>query len=199
MELMDIPAAVEALLFSAGDSVSIKRLASVLGCEPWEVRKASEHLAREYEEKERGLRLLRLDEKLQLVSAPMYNDAINRLLEKRPKPKLSQAALEVLAITAYYQPVTRSYIEKIRGADSSYTIALLTDRGLIAPSGHLDAPGRPLLYRTTEHFLRIFGISSIEELPPLPDVSSGTGMQELEEAINAASEEREQLKIFEGN
>ena len=95
------------------------------------------------------------------------------------------------------QPVTRSYIEQLRGTDSSYTVALLSERGLIAPCGRLEAPGRPVLFGTTDQFLRVVGISSIEELPPLPNVATGEGIQELQAAIDAASDKDEQLKITE--
>jgi segregation and condensation protein B len=154
-------------LFAAGDSVEIRRIAKVLGVEPWEVRQTAESLAKEYEENNRGIRLSRMEENLQLVTAGEYSDVINRVLEKRGQPRLSPTALEVLSIVAYYQPVTRSYIEQLRGADSSYTVAMLSDRGLIAPCGKLDAPGRPVLFGTTEQFLRVMGISSLKELPPL--------------------------------
>jgi segregation and condensation protein B len=197
MELNEIRPALEAVLFTAGDSVEIRRIAAVLGCEPWEVRQAAENLAKEYSERGSGIRILRLEERLQMVSAPAYDEAINRVLEKRPPHQLSPTALEVLAVVAYHQPVTRAYIEQVRGVDSSYTVALLSERGLIAPCGRLETPGRPVLYRTTEQFLRIFGISSLEELPPLPSVTNGEGMEELQEAINAASEKNEQMSISE--
>lgn len=194
--LEDLKSAVEAILFTAGDSVEINRIGKVLGAEPWEVRKAAEELSREYEEQGRGIRLVRLEEKLQMVSAPEYNDAVNRTLEKRSQPKLSPTALEVLSIVAYYQPVTRAYIEQLRGADSSYTVALLSERGLIAPCGRLEAPGRPMLFGTTEQFLRVMGISSLEELPPLPNIATGEGIQELQAAIDAASGgQGEQMEI----
>ena len=197
MEKNEIKSALEAVLFAAGDSVEIHRVAKVLGAEPWEVREAGETLAREYETNARGVRLVRMEERLQLVTAGEFNDVINRVLEKRPQPRLSPTALEVLSIVAYYQPVTRSYIEQLRGADSSYTVAMLSERGLIAPCGRLEAPGRPVLFGTTERFLRVLGISSLEELPPLPNVSTGEGMEELQAAIDAAAQKEEQLKIDE--
>ena len=197
MDIQEIAPVLEAVLFTAGDSVEIRRIAKVIGAEPWEVREAAEKLAKSYEDRGSGLRLLRLEERLQLVTAPAYSDIINRVLEKRPVPKLSPTALEVLSIVAYYQPVTRSYIEQLRGADSSYTVAMLSDRGLIAPCGKLDAPGRPVLFGTTEQFLRVMGISSLKELPPLPNVSTDEGLEELQAAIDAAAEKEEQMKISE--
>ena len=144
MGINEIRPALEAILFAAGDSVETERIAKILGAEPWDVRQAAEQLAREYEENGRGFRLARMENRLQLVTAGEYSDVVRRALEKRAQPKLSPTALEVLAIVAYYQPVTRSYIEQLRGADSSYTVALLSERGLIAPCGRLEAPGRPL-------------------------------------------------------
>ena len=197
MDSQKIRPALEAILLSAGDSVEIGRIAKVLGAEPWDVRRAAEELGREYEEQNRGFRLVRLEERLQMVGAPEYSDAVNRTLEKRPPPKLSPTALEVLSIVAYYQPVTRAYIEQLRGTDSFYTVAVLSERGLIAPCGRLEAPGRPMLFGTTEQFLRVMGISSLEELPPLPNIASGEGIQELQAAIDAASAREEQLEITE--
>lgn len=196
METLEIRPALEAVLFTAGDSVRIDRFAKVIGAEPWDVRRAAEELAAEYEQQGRGVRLVRMEDRLQLVSAPEYNEIINRTLEKRPPPKLSPTALEVLSIVAYYQPVTRSYIEQLRGADSSYTVATLSERGLIAPCGRLEAPGRPVLFGTTDQFLRVLGISSLEELPPLPNVATDEGIRELQEAIDAASSGSEQMSIL---
>lgn len=195
MELNIIKNAVEAILFAAGDSVEASRIAQVLGVETAQIFQAAEILQQEYEM--RGIRLVRMDSKLQIVSAPEFCDEINHALEKRAQNRLSPTALEVLSIVAYFQPVTRAYIEQLRGADSSYTVAMLSERGLIEPCGKLEAPGRPTLFATTERFLRVMGISSLEELPPLPDVTTGEGMQELQAAIDAASAKEEQLSIDE--
>ena len=197
MELHEIASALEAILFAAGDSVDLRRIAKVMGVEPWDVRQAAEKLSAEYEQRSSGLRLVRMEESLQLVTAPEHSDLINRCLEKRPQPKLSPTALEVLSIVAYFQPVTRAYIEQVRGADSSYTVAMLSQRGLISPCGRLEAPGRPQLFGTTEQFLRVMGISSLEELPPLPNVTTGEGIEELQAAIDAAAAKEEQLTMNE--
>ena len=132
-----------------------------------------------------------------MVSAPEHCEVINRVLEKRPPSRLSPTALEVLSIVAYYQPVTRSYIEKIRGVDSSYTVSFLTERGLIAPCGRLEAPGRPTLFGTTEQFLRVMGVSSLEELPPLPDIATEEGKAALQAAVEAAGARDEKLELKE--
>ena len=197
MELHEIASALEAILFAAGDSVDLRRIAKVMGVEPWDVRQAAEKLSAEYEQRSSGLRLVRMEESLQLVTAPEHSDLINRCLEKRPQPKLSPTALEVLSIVAYFQPVTRAYIEQVRGSDSSYTVAMLSQRGLISPCGRLEAPGRPQLFGTTEQFLRVMGISSLEELPPLPNVATGEGIEELQAAIDAAAAKEEQLTLNE--
>ena len=197
MELHEIASALEAILFAAGDSVDLRRIAKVMGVEPWDVRQAAEKLSAEYEQRSSGLRLVRMEESLQLVTAPEHSDLINRCLEKRPQPKLSPTALEVLSIVAYFQPVTRAYIEQVRGADSSYTVAMLSQRGLISPCGRLEAPGRPQLFGTTEQFLRVMGISPLEELPPLPNVATGEGIEELQAAIDAAAAKEEQLTLNE--
>ncbi len=168
MDINDLEGAIEGILFASGEAVSIKRIAAVLAVDEELVTDAARHLADMLVYKRRGIRLLRLEDSLQLCSAPEYGDVIRQALETRKPPKLTQTALEVLAVVAYFQPVTRAYIEELRGADSSYTVGILTERGLIEPCGTLDAPGRPTLFRTTNNFLRVFGISSLNELPELP-------------------------------
>ena len=197
MDTEQIGSALEAILFAAGDSVEMSRVAKILGVESWEVRRAAEKLRSEYEEGRRGVRMVRMEERIQLVTAPEHAEIVTRALEKRPPARLSPTALEVLSIVAYYQPVTRAYIEQMRGADSSYTVAMLTERGLIAPCGRLEAPGRPVLFGTTEQFLRVMGLSSLQELPPLPNVATGEGIEALQEAIEAASGKDSQLSIEE--
>ncbi len=185
MEINEIVSAIEAILFASGESVPISRIAQVLGVGENEIIKASEEMAAEYERSYRGIRLLRLDTSLQLCSAPEFSQVITMALETRKSPRLSQSALEVLAIVAYYQPVTRAYIDQVRGVDSSYTVGVLTERGLIEPCGKLDVPGRPTIYKTGEVFLRTMGISSVEELPALPDIGSDDGIIELQNKIDA--------------
>lgn len=164
----EIRPALEAILFAAGDSVETERIAKVLGAEPWDVRQAAEQLAREYEENGRGFRLARMENRLQLVTAGEYSDVVSRTLEKRAQPKLSPTALEVLAIVAYNQPVTKAFAEQVRGVNCSSIFAALMNKGLIEERGRLELPGRPLLYGTTPNFLRCFHLTCIEDLPPLP-------------------------------
>ena len=185
MEINEIVSAVEAILFASGDSVPVSRMAQVMGVSEDEINRAAATLAEEYEKGIRGIRLLRLDSSLQLCSAPEFSQVITMALETRKPPRLSPSALEVLAIVAYYQPVTRAYIDQVRGVDSSYTVGVLTERGLIEPCGKLDVPGRPTIYKTGEVFLRTMGISSVEELPALPDIASDEGIIELQNKIDA--------------
>lgn len=130
------------------------------------------------------MRILRLEDKLQMCSAPEYAPLITKTLEQRRPPMLSQPALETLAIVAYFQPVTRAYVDRVRGVDSSYTVGALTERGLIEVCGRLDVPGRPALFRTTDVFLRTMGISELSELPPLPDLTGSEGVEKLQKAID---------------
>ena len=186
MEIRDIEGAIEGILFASGEPVSVERIAAVLGVDDTLIINAAEHLRDKYSFDRRGIRLVRLDKQLQLCSAAEYADYIRLALETRKQPQLTQPALEVLAIVAYFQPVTRVYVEQVRGVDSSYTVGLLHDRGLIEPCGRLAVPGRPTLFRTTPVFLRTFGLSTLDELPELPDEEDPTeGQLSIQSAISA--------------
>ena len=189
--MINLTSAVEAILFAAGDSVPIARLSLILGVDEHEIECAAAELQEYYSANSRGMRILRLEDKLQMCSAPEYAAYITK------PPVLSQPALETLAVVAYFQPVTRAYVDQVRGVDSSYTVSMLQDRGLIEECGRLEVPGRPAVFRTTDVFLRTMGISSMTELPPLPEVSAGEGMDKLKEAIDKlqAAENGEQLSI----
>lgn len=187
METVNIKSAIEAILFAAGEPVPAARISLILGVDEDEVFAAAKELADEYSFDQRGIRLLRLENKLQLCSSPEYASVITKTLEQRKPPMLSQPALETLAVVAYFQPVTRAYIDQVRGVDSSYTVGVLLDRGLIERCGKLDVPGRPSLLRTTDVFLRTMGVSSLEELPELPDITAGDGVKKLEDAIDKLS------------
>jgi len=186
MEVRDIEGALEAILFASGEPVSGERIAAVLAVPKELVFDVAARLGDRLGFERRGIRLVRLDDALQLCSAPEYGDVVRQALETRKPPQLTQPALEVLAVVAYFQPVTRAYVEKVRGVDSAYTVGLLAERGLIESCGTMDAPGRPRLYRTTKAFLRTFGLASIEELPALPE-SEGDGEEEqkLQSAMDA--------------
>ena len=134
-------------------------------------------LADHYSYERRGVRLLRMEDSYQMCSAPDYADYIRKAFEIRKPAKLSQPALEVLTIIAYYQPTTRAYVDQIRGVDSSYTVGLLLDRHLIEECGRLQVPGRPRLYRTTKAFLRAFHLNSLDELPEMPGLEADGQMR----------------------
>lgn len=177
--------AMEAILFASGEPVTAARIAQVLGADEEEVFAAADALRDGYIERGSGIRLLRLENKLQLCSAPEHAQTITHALEQRKPPKLTPSALEVLAIVAYFQPVTRAYIDQIRGVDSSYTVGVLTERGLIEACGKLEVPGRPTLYGTGDVFLRTMNISSLDELPELPEMGADEGIIALQNKIDA--------------
>lgn len=198
MDAKKLKSTIEAILFAAGDPVPEARISLVLGVPEEDVDDCGRALMEEYERDGRGMRVLRLDGKLQLCSAPEFAQVIVKTMERRKPPMLSQPALEALAIVAYFQPVTRAYIDQVRGVDSTYTVSVLLERGLIERSGRLDAPGRPSLYKTTDVFLRTMGIGSLRELPELPDCSSAEGLEKLQLAIDEYSNADEgQLTIDE--
>lgn len=182
--MIDLTSAIEAILFAAGDSVPLARLSLVLGVSEQDVETSVKMLQESYAQQQRGMRILRLEDKVQMCSAPEYASFISKTLEQRKPPVLSQPALETLAVVAYFQPVTRAYIEQVRGVDSSYTVGVLNERGLIEECGRLEVPGRPVLFRTTDVFLRTMGISSLDELPELPDMTDSDGMEKLQEKID---------------
>lgn len=169
LETKEIESAVEAILFASGEPVQTERICVALGLERPAAEQALQRLTDYYAYERRGIRLLHMEDSWQLCSAPDHADAIRRAFEIRKPAKLSQPALEVLTIIAYYQPTTRAYVDQIRGVDSSYTMSLLLERKLIEECGRLQVPGRPHLYRTTRQFLRAFHLTNLEDLPELPD------------------------------
>ena len=188
MELKEIESAIEGVLFAAGEPVGVERLCLALDIDRITADSVCQRLADAYRYERRGIRLVRLDNSYQLCSAPEFADCIRRAFESRRPARLSQPALEVLAIIAYYQPATRAYVDQIRGVDSSYTVSLLLERDLIEECGRLAVPGRPIQYRTTQTFLRSFGLSNLDELPELPNTTPEDGQLTLE--MQAAVERR---------
>lgn len=180
LEMKDIESAIEGILFASGEPVGIERICMALELDRATVELVLQKLSDYYSFERRGMRLVRMEESYQLCSAPEYADYIRKAFEIRKPAKLSQPALEVLTIIAYYQPTTRAYIDQIRGVDSSYTVGLLLDRHLIEECGRLQVPGRPRLYRTTKAFLRAFHLNSLEELPEMPGMETD-GQMRLEE------------------
>ena len=167
METGQAKAAMEAILFASGEPVTVSRLADILDMDPETAVKLLERLAQTYEDRGSGLRIMRLQNSFQICTDPACAVFIQKALDLRRSTPLSQAAFEVLAVVAYNQPVSKAFIEQVRGVDCSGVVGSLVEKGLLEERGRLDAPGRPLLYGTTFHFLRCFGISSLEELPEI--------------------------------
>lgn len=168
MEIEKIKQIIESILFAVGRDVSIKELSSVLEIAPENIEEIVESMRTEWEEQNRGIQIIKVNDGYQLCSRKDNYEYIYQIIDKRNKPNLSQAALETLAIIAYNPKITRAEIESIRGVNSDGTIYKLLDHNLIEEAGRLDAPGRPTMYQTTKEFLRLFGYTSLEELPELP-------------------------------
>lgn len=159
---------LEAMLFAAGDPVEASKLAEVLDIDIETVTKMLGHLGALYDERESGLMLIKIDNKYQLCTREKHSEEVRKLLEIKKNTPLSNAAFEVLAIIAYNKTVTRSFVEQVRGVDCSGPISSLVQKGLIEEKGRLDLPGRPLIYGTTDRFLRCFSLNSLDDLPELP-------------------------------
>ena len=185
MELNELQSALESVLFAAGEPVPVERLCLGLEVDRPTLDAVAQELMDKYKYERRGMRIVRMDTSYQMCSAPEFAPHVRKTLESRKPPKLSQPALEVLAVIAYYQPVTRAYVDQVRGVDSSYTVSLLLERDLIEEAGKLSVPGRPTLFRTTKNFLRTFELNSLAELPELPNsTQEGTQLKlELENSI----------------
>jgi segregation and condensation protein B len=190
MELKQMKAAVEAMLFAHGEPVSAERLAQVMELDIEDMERVLVMLSDEYAAAGRGLQLLRLEDRWQLATKQAYSAYIKQLMDTRRNAPLSGAALEVLAIIAYNQPVSRSFVEQVRGVDSSSTVQTLLQKGLIEEAGRLDLPGRPVAFRTTDVFLRTFGLSGLADLPPLhTEADIPESLRSLDdEKIGAANE-----------
>ena len=165
----NIECAIEAVLFSLGEAVEIDRLAEALEVREDEVRTAFSNLKKKYDDENRGIKLIEIENSVQMCSNPEYFECIKRVTQIKKQAGLSSAALETLSIIAYNQPVTKGTIEFIRGVDCTYSVTRLLERGFIDELGRAETPGRPILYGTTMEFLRCFGLKSLEDLPPLPE------------------------------
>lgn len=172
LDLHEVEAAMEAILFASGEPLPIERICLALDLDRPTAEQILQKLGDSYAFDRRGIRLVRMEESYQLCSSPDYADVIRKAFEIRKTARLSQPALEVLTIVAYYQPTTRAYIDQVRGVDSAYTVGLLLERGFIEECGRLQVPGRPRLYRTTKRFLRDFHLSSLDELPEMPGIET---------------------------
>lgn len=171
MEPKEIETAVEAILFASGEPLQTERICAALDLNREAVEKVLHTLGDYYAYERRGIRLLHIEDAWQLCSAPDCAEAVRKAFEIRKPAKLSQPALEALTVIAYYQPTTRAFVDQIRGVDSAYTVSLLLQRKLIEECGKLQVPGRPRLYRTTKQFLRAFHLTSLDDLPALPELN----------------------------
>lgn len=188
-------AALEAILFAAGYPVGYGKLAEALGIDEEDVKLLAKELSAALEDRKSGLQLLMFGDSCQICTREEHIDRIRAVLGVKRGGNLSRSSLEVLAIVAYHQPVTRSYIDQIRGTDSSYAVGSLVDKRLIEVCGRLDAPGHPSLFRTTDDFLRVFGLSELSELPPIelfgePDMTSVSEVLSDEPEINKLPDEK---------
>ena len=199
MELKELESVIEGILFASGDPVGVERICMTLEQDRETVDAVCQRLADQYSYERRGIRLIRLDNSWQMCSSPEHADLIRKTFENRKPAKLSQPALEVLAIIAYFQPVTRAYVDQVRGVDSSYTMSLLQERELIEECGRLAVPGRPIQFRTTKTFLRTFGLSSLAELPELPSTSAEEGQITMEMQSALERMRQEQMTVENGD
>ncbi len=183
MEINELANTLEAVLFACGESVETKRLCQALDTDITALHEAAALLDEKYENS--GIELLRLDSAYQLATKRAYAPQIKAVLEIKRSSALSPAALEALTVVAYNQPVTKAFVESVRGVDSSGVVNSLVEKGLLCEAGRLELPGRPIAYVTTDNFLRAFGLSSIKDLPPLPEQS---GQVTIDEIIDAADE-----------
>lgn len=180
---------LEAMLFAAGDPVEVAKLAEVLDIDIETVTKMLGHLGGMYDERESGLMLIKVDNKYQLCTREEHSEEVRKLLEIKKNTPLSNAAFEVLAIVAYNKTVTRAFIEQVRGVDCSGPVSSLVQKGLIEEKGRLDLPGRPLIYGTTDRFLRCFSLNSLDDLPDLPKT----------EEIEKISKDDSQTSLFDSD
>ena len=191
--VQDIERAVEAILFAAGYPVKYEKLAEVIGLSERDIRNLIENMSHGY--RDRGIQLLMFPDACQLTTKEVFAPYIREALGIKRGGNLSNSSLEVLAVVAYNQPVTRSYIDVIRGLDSSYAVTSLLDKGLIQAVGRLDAPGRPMLYGTTEKFLRVFGLSSLADLPEPEALDVATAVQSQTGATPMLEVDKDQITI----
>lgn len=182
MEIKQTIGAVEAILFASGEPVELTRLSQTLSVEEDVLYRLIINMKDRYDSEESGIELVELDGAFQLCTKDKYAEDIKACLDIKRNMPLSNAAMETLAIIAYNQPVTKSFIEQIRGVDSGQTVNSLAEKGLVEEAGRLDLPGRPIAYKTTVGFLRCFGMKNLDGLPPLPDDSGQVMLDELSQS-----------------
>ena len=189
MNIKQTEAAIEAILFASGEPISVKRLADTVEVEEETVYKICKTLQDRKKTEESGICIVELNDSFQMCTNPDFADYIKKALEIKKNIPLSQAAMEVLAIIAYNQPVTKSFVEQVRGVESSQIVNNLVEKGLVEEAGRLDVPGRPISYKTSINFLRCFGLSGLDKLPPLPDENGQVMLDEVVEDYKLAEEQ----------
>lgn len=183
MELQKIEAAIEAILFTMGEAVEVDRIAAAIEHDKETTRKLVRNMMDKYTAEDRGIRIIELEDSFQLCSKTEYYDILIRVAKQPKKYALTDIQLEVLSIVAYKQPIARAEIEKIRGVNSDRALNKLVEYGLVQEVGRLNAPGRPMLFGTTEDFLRNFGVTSLEDLPSLSAAEIADFEAEAEEEV----------------
>ena len=199
--------ALEAVLFASGEPMEMERLAEAIAVDSETIRRLADLLTEQYDKRNSGLQLIQLGNALQLTTRADYAEPIRSALEVRRNTPLSNAALETLTVIAYNQPVTKGFVERVRGVDSSSVVNTLTERRLLEEAGRIEVPGRPITYRTTAQFLRCFGLQSLNDLPPLPndaeptmfDLQLETSMDTEESIHEAIGAEQENLETIESD
>lgn len=171
MDIKEIKSVIESLLFVAGDAISLKELSHVLSIDEGTVRRIINQMMDLYNEENRGIQIIEVNNSYQFCTRPDHYEYIERLVKPQTRQGLSQAALETLSIVAYKQPITKAQIDSIRGVKSESSITRLQEKELIFEAGRLDSPGRPMIYCTTDNFLKLFGLKNLQELPPLQETT----------------------------
>ncbi len=191
MEINEIKAVIEGVLFATGDAVSIEKLMEVTECDKESILAAAEKLDKDYKAADRGIELTRVEDKLQLCTKTELYPFLQKVAKNKREYQLTDVQLETLSIVAYKQPVTKLQVENIRGVNSDHAVNRLVEYGLIKELGRLDAPGRPLLFGTTDDFLRAFGVDSLDDLPEI----APEHVEEFREEAEEEAEERLSVKI----
>ena len=191
MEIKELKAVIEGVLFAVGDAVPVEKLMEVTECEKEDILKAADELDKDYQEGDRGIALVKVEEKLQLCTKTELYPYLQKIAKNKREYQLTDVQLETLSIVAYKQPVTKLQIENIRGVNSDHAVNRLVEYGLIKELGRLEAPGRPLLFGTTDDFLRAFGVDSLDDLPEI----APEHVEEFREEAEEEAEERLNVKI----
>lgn len=190
MEQNDLQRAIMAILFAAGEPVSVSRISAALEVDEEEVHTETCRLMDMLSYHRSGIRILQLEDAYQMCSSGEMSEQVTKVLETRKPPKLSTSQLETLTVIAYYQPATKAYVEQIRGVDSAYSVSALLTKKLIEECGRLNVPGRPILYRTTPDFLRTFGLQSLEQLPEIERMDFQAAKQMTLEQLQDMQQEK---------